>query len=71
MSEDLQALVEKWRDRARVAFRDAEHEDGMRRRALEHGAMCYFNAAEELEAALTPRGLKLAEMVTLWPKVVE
>lgn len=44
-------LVEKWENLARRAFFDAEHEkDPMGKRLIEHGAMCYFNCAQELKA---------------------
>lgn len=43
-----------WENRARYAFLSAEHEtDPMGRRLIEHGAMCYFNCAQELRKALS------------------
>lgn len=49
----LTALCLTWEQRARSKFRSAEHEEGaMGRRLIEHGAMCYFNCAQELRKAL-------------------
>lgn len=49
----LEELIEKWNHSARRAFYDAEREqDPMGKRLIEHGAMCYFNCATELTAAL-------------------
>lgn len=46
------ALIAEWEHRARRKFIDAEKErDPMGRRLIEHGAMCYFNCAQELRAA--------------------
>lgn len=49
-------LIERWRERARNKFADAEassgdHED-YERRFIEHGAMCYFNCASEIAAEI-------------------
>jgi hypothetical protein len=45
----LLALVESWKRRARWTFADAGHErNEMGKRLIEHGAMCYYNAATEL-----------------------
>jgi len=50
----LLALIESWKHRARMKFEDAKHEkDIVGRRHIEHGAMCYFNAAMELEALVS------------------
>lgn len=56
-SRSLQRMVRpfvlQWRRRAKKAFEDAAREpDEMGKRLIEHGAMCYCNAATELEAAL-------------------
>ena len=46
-------LAERWKARARRKFKDAAGEkDAMGKRLIEHGAMCYLNAAKELEEAL-------------------
>ena len=45
-------LACEWERRAKLKFTDAEREqDPMHRRLVEHGAVCYFNAAAELRAA--------------------
>jgi hypothetical protein len=50
-------LAEQWERRARRRFKDAESEkDLMGRHAIEHSAMCYFNAAHELREALSKQG---------------
>ena len=49
----LEQLAEQWEHRARRRFKDAEGEkDPMGRRLVENGAMCYFNAAQELREVL-------------------
>lgn len=49
----LEALFVTWEKRARNKFRSAEREkDVMGKRLIEHGAMCYFNCAQELKEAL-------------------
>lgn len=53
-AEELMALISTWRQRARKKFAEAEKASGMEARFIEHGAMCYFNAANELEEALKP-----------------
>ena len=50
---NLGALCVEWERRARNKLRSAELEkDAMGRRLIEHGAMCYFNCAQELKTAL-------------------
>ena len=49
----LVRLSDCWKGRAAKKFMDAKDEnDEMGRKLIEHGAMCYFNAAMELEEAL-------------------
>jgi hypothetical protein len=49
----IQPLIEQWENRARCKFQSAEEKpDGATREFIEHGAMCYFNCAQELRAAL-------------------
>ena len=49
----LLALVQKWEQRARRAFESATQEKtAFGRRFIEHGAMCYFNCAQDLRAAV-------------------
>jgi hypothetical protein len=50
--EELLPLLSIWRQRARKKLGDAEKSSGMEARFIEHGAMCYFNAANELEELL-------------------
>ena len=46
-------LIRSWRTRAQKKFADAESEtDPMGKKLIEHGAMCYLNAAMELEEVL-------------------
>jgi hypothetical protein len=52
---ELLSLLSNWRQIARRKFSDAENSSGMERRFIEHGAMCYFNAAMDLEDVLTPK----------------
>ena len=52
-TQKLEALFNTWEKRARNKFLSAEFEkDAMGRRLIEHGAMCYFNCAQELKEAL-------------------
>jgi hypothetical protein len=47
------ALIDEWEGYARRAFVNAEREsDPMGKRLIEHGAMCYFNCAQELKKAV-------------------
>ena len=49
----LVGLLNSWKGRAKRKFTDAKgEEDEMGRKLIEHGAMCYFNAATELEEVL-------------------
>lgn len=49
----LVRLSDCWKRRAAKKFMDAKGEnDEMGRKLIEHGAMCYFNAATDLEEAL-------------------
>lgn len=49
----LVRLSDCWNGRAAKKFMDAKGEnDEMGRKLIEHGAMCYFNAARELEEVL-------------------
>ena len=49
----LVRLLDSWKGRAKRKFTDAKGEDDeMGRKLIEHGAMCYFNAATELEEVL-------------------
>lgn len=51
VSRLVSPLIEKWDKQARRKFEDAKHEsDEMGKKLIEHGAMCYFNAARELES---------------------
>lgn len=53
---ELLALISNWKQIAQRKFIDAEKSSGMEARFIEHGAMCYSNAAMALEAVLiTPR----------------
>lgn len=48
-----ETLIAEWERRARRKLIDAERETNpMGRRLIEHGAMCYFNCAQELKAAV-------------------
>jgi hypothetical protein len=50
---ELIELAEKWEYYAKNRFLAAEQEkDDFGKRFIEHGAMCYFNCAQELKAAL-------------------
>ncbi len=63
MEEQCQQLIDKWNQKARRAFRSAETEpDVMGKRLIEHGAMCYFNCANDLTevlASLSPQSLAM------------
>ena len=50
---ELLALVTNWQQIAQRKFTDAEQVSGMEKNFIEHGAMCYFNAARELNEVLT------------------
>ena len=55
---EFEALALQWEALARNKFASAENEaDPMGRRLIEHGAMCYFNCAEELRAAIPTSSL--------------
>lgn len=57
MVERLHKLSAGWRGRARAALRSAAKEpDPMGKRLLEHGAICYANAARELLSCLQVGG---------------
>ncbi len=63
-TRELEVLLTKWERRARNKFLSAELEkDAMGKRLIEHGAMCYFNCAQELRAALSD--LSRSEQETL------
>jgi hypothetical protein len=51
-SSELLALISNWKQIAQRKFIDAGKASGMEARFIEHGAMCYFNAANELEELL-------------------
>lgn len=52
-TEKLGRLARTWEERSRRKLEcGAQAEDGMGRRMVEHGAMCYFNCAQELREAL-------------------
>jgi hypothetical protein len=52
-SNELSQLVLEWEQIAKRKFYDAQREkDPMGRRLIEHGAMCYFNCAQELRGVL-------------------
>jgi hypothetical protein len=59
MKDIIFPLVEKWEDIARRKFQCAENEKDnpmhrpTGRKFIEHGAMCYYNCAQELKAALS------------------
>ena len=45
-------LAQQWENRSRRKFMDAKEEESQTgKRLIEHGAMCYFNAAEDLRSA--------------------
>ena len=49
----LLMLIEKWKGMAKRKFEAVDHEsDPFGKRFLEHGAICYFNAACELQKIL-------------------
>ncbi len=51
---ELLALISNWKEMAQRKFTDAAKSTGMEARFIEHGAMCYFNAATDLEDILKP-----------------
>ena len=52
-TQKLEELFKTWEHRALNKFLSAELEkDAMGKRLIEHGAMCYFNCAQELREAL-------------------
>lgn len=52
-------LAEQWEGRARRRFMDADAEqDPMGRRLIEHGAICYSNAAQELRELVAKQWLQ-------------
>ncbi len=53
LTTEASALVAMWKKIVLKKFADAEGETNpMGKRLIEHGAMCYFNVATELEDAL-------------------
>lgn len=51
--EQLQQLADKWDEIARSKFMSAKQErQAMQKSAIEHGAWCYFNCAQELRRCL-------------------
>jgi hypothetical protein len=51
--DELMKLVLQWENSARKQFECGDRtEDEMGRRLVEHGAMCYFNCAQAIRAAL-------------------
>lgn len=51
----ISGLPAKWEGTARRKFIDAAREENeMGKKLIEHGAMCYFNCAQELKKALGP-----------------
>jgi hypothetical protein len=55
----LEDLAGQWESRARRALCDAEQEkDPMGKRLVEHGAMCYFNCAQEIKEVLISVSLR-------------
>lgn len=52
-NKKLKDLIEKWERISRRKFFDADDEDDkMRKILIQHGAMCYFNCANDLREAL-------------------
>lgn len=50
MTPELVSLIEKWKRTAAIKFKHAKGEETeFGRRFIEHGAICYFNCANELE----------------------
>lgn len=49
---ELLKLVQKWERTAAKKFKDAEHEDTFGKRFIEHGAMCYYNCAQDLKKTI-------------------
>jgi len=57
-SSDLTSLAEKWENSAKNRFLAAGQEkDDFGKRFIEHGAMCYFNCAQELKKILISSSL--------------
>lgn len=50
----LNNLAIRWEQQARRQWIDAKKEKGMKRKALEYGALIYQNCARELREALKP-----------------
>jgi hypothetical protein len=52
--QGLQLLVSEWERIARRKFTDAEETKGdpFGKRFIEHGAMCYFNCAQQIKTAI-------------------
>jgi hypothetical protein len=58
-SDELSQLVREWEQIAKRKFYDAQCEkDPMGRRLIEHGAMCYFNCAQDLREYLNASSLQ-------------
>lgn len=58
---ELLDLAEKWEHSAKNRFLAAEQEkDEFGKRFIEHGALCYFNCAQELRGFLTSSLLQLS-----------
>jgi len=56
MKEELEKLVNDWEKWSRKKFKDAAHEeDPMGKRLIEHGAICYFNCAQDIKNLLTAK----------------
>ena len=53
MEHSFLDLIAEWEGYARRAFVNAEREsDPMGKKLIEHGAMCYFNCAQELKKVI-------------------
>lgn len=53
MQKELRELIDKWEQQARFAFNSAKLEKTeFGKRFIEHGAMCYFNCANDLRTYL-------------------
>lgn len=59
----LMKLVIFWENKALRLFMSAEHEQGMERKALEFGAMCYRNCAEDLRKVARLSDLRLQPLL--------
>lgn len=58
VNDKINCLIEKWEQIARNKFISADRQatepcNTTAKRFIEHGAMCYFNCAQELRAILT------------------